>query len=308
MKKFLTAVILFSVLLFLIIFPINAVNGSVRGLLLWFNTITPTLLPFIIISNLLIEFDLIHYITYMIYPLFGKLFRISQNGCYALIIGLLCGFPMGGKICGDLVLHKKITREEGEYLLSFCNNPSPMYMISFVLISSLHAGNYLTPLLLCVYIPIFFSGILYRLTIFRKPFDKMDTLTAPHNVDKIAFDKLDEAIMNGFRTMLKLGGYVILFSIIAEIVSFFPFKSKVLHYLTISLMEITNGTELTALSSLPFSTKILLLIPANCFGGLSCVAQTYSMIKDARLSIVKYILCKLFTAMITAGFLIIYFF
>lgn len=306
MKKVLSATLLFSILLFMIFFPVNALTASERGLSLWFNNIIPSLLPFIIISNLIIKFDMIQYITCFLYPVLGKLFRISQNGCYALLIGLLCGFPMGGKICADLVIHNKITKEEGEYLLSFCNNPSPMYLISFVLITSLNAEQYLIPILLCIYIPIIFSGILYRLTIYRKPFRIVNDNLIYDNVDSIVFEKLDEAIMNGFITILKLGGYVILFSIIAEMVTFLPIKSNFLHYLLINLMEITNGTELTAQSDLPYKIKILMLIPANCFGGLSCLAQTQSVIKQAKLSIFHYVCSKAFIGFVTVIFLLIY--
>ena len=39
---------------------------------------------------------------------------------------------MGAKVTADLLKKELITRDEAEYLLSFCNNTSPIFIINFI--------------------------------------------------------------------------------------------------------------------------------------------------------------------------------
>ena len=132
MKKFIITVSTLLFLCLLLVFPKIALIGATRGLLLWFNTILPTLLPFLIISNLIMQFQITDCLTTFLYPTLGKLLRISKAGCYPMIIGMLSGYPVGAKACADLVKNKEISREEGQFLLCFCNNASPMFIISYI--------------------------------------------------------------------------------------------------------------------------------------------------------------------------------
>ena len=51
-------------------------------------------------------------------------------GSYALLLGLICGYPMGAKLTADLFREGKITKSEAQYLLTFCNNPGPVFISS----------------------------------------------------------------------------------------------------------------------------------------------------------------------------------
>lgn len=57
---------------------------------------------------------------------------LSGEGAYAFVLGLLCGYPMGAKLTADLYHAGKISRQESEYLLTFCNNPSPAFLVTYV--------------------------------------------------------------------------------------------------------------------------------------------------------------------------------
>ena len=123
----------FSVILLFFImlsFPQEVFDGASEGLLLWFQIVLPTLLPFIIISNILIQTNSISLLSHIFGPAFQKIFRISTDGSFVVLAGFLCGYPMGAKVTSDLILAGRITKSEGSYLLSFCNNTSPMFIIS----------------------------------------------------------------------------------------------------------------------------------------------------------------------------------
>ena len=97
----------FSVILLFFImlsFPQEVFDGASEGLLLWFQIVLPTLLPFIIISNILIQTNSISMLSRIFGPAFQKIFRISTDGSFVVLAGFLCGYPMGAKVTSDLIL------------------------------------------------------------------------------------------------------------------------------------------------------------------------------------------------------------
>ena len=99
-----------------------SLSYAFMGLELWFNKMIPTLLPFMILSGIMVRMKLTDGFTVFVYPIVRPLFRVSRNVCYAMIMGFLCGFPMGAKTVHDLYGHGLITKREAEYLLAFCRN------------------------------------------------------------------------------------------------------------------------------------------------------------------------------------------
>ena len=134
LKQYSYMLLLIGFLALMLCFPMETFRGATNGLLLWFQTLLPTLLPFMILSNLLIRSNCVFYISRAIRPFIQKLFHVSNDACYAVLIGFLCGYPMGAKVIADLHISGRITKEEGQYLLSFCNNTSPMFIISYIII------------------------------------------------------------------------------------------------------------------------------------------------------------------------------
>ena len=56
-KKFIYMTVSLILLAFLLLAPVQAAAASSEGLLLWFHTLLPMLLPFFILSRLLIALD-----------------------------------------------------------------------------------------------------------------------------------------------------------------------------------------------------------------------------------------------------------
>lgn len=104
---------------------------------------------------------------------------------------------------------------------------------------------------------------------------------------------IDAGIMNGFETLAKLGGYIILFAILAQMTTVLPVSNPVLKCLLIGFTEITNGISYTANQNLDFALAYPLMISFTAFGGLSGFAQTASMVKDCRFSMLPYLKMKL---------------
>ncbi len=291
-KKFLIAAV-FAFFLLLLCFPQEALEGSSNGLLLWFHTVLPTLLPFIILTNFILKLDAVHILCRFAEPVCRRLFSIGTYGCYALITGLLCGYPMGAKITADLIRENRLSTEEGNYLLGICNNASPMFLVGYVITQSLQCPEHKTALLLIVY----GTPLLYAIC--TKPNRHsaqiiQNSLQAPANKKNgLTFRIIDESIMNGFETITRLGGYIILFAIIAKMATVRLHTVTILNHFLIGFIEITNGVHSIGSSALDIKWKIPLAVSIVTFGGLSGLAQTKSMIQGTSLSIRRYLLTKL---------------
>ncbi|MFU0826881.1 MAG: Sporulation integral membrane protein YlbJ [Lachnoclostridium sp.] len=285
----------------ILLFPASSYTGAKKGLLLWFNTVLPSLLPFIIVSNLIIGLGLTKPLGKFFYPLFHTLFGISRGGCYPVLIGFLSGIPVGAKTVADLVEDGSISVKEGQYLLGFCNNASPVFIMSYIAISQLNLPQARFHLLLIIYLSGIFSAFLLFRFLPNVGLSKKNVVSVMGfeergincSQPKSYFSLLDSSIMNGFEVITKVGGYIILFSIPAQIISSLGTNGSYLKLLSIGLLEITTGINQISLSGLKISTKIALITMITAFGGLSGIAQTKSVINNTRLSVGIYMKSKL---------------
>lgn len=303
-------------LIFLLLrYPALSLEYALTGLHLWFEKMIPTLLPFMILSGILIHMNLTEGFVRLFHPILHFLYGTTPNGSYTLLMGFLCGFPMGARIAGELCRTGRLQEEEGNRLLAFTNNIGPIYFLSFV-VSTLSLEKPLMPFLVMYGIP-----LVYGLFVMRMPrlFHRPDGLSAIRNLPHLyrptksiniqlpaeVFSKqipqaegllaaTDHAVVSGLAGIAKLGGYMVFFNLLN--ILFVPFARlpAALLHVYYCMLEITGGIARCG-SLHPF--LVLVMLP---FGGFSCIAQTYSMIGDTGLSIRAYLIHKLAQTAITA--------
>lgn len=304
MRKNLAGIGVLICFAFMLLFPKDVFNGASKGLLLWFHTVFPTLFPFLIITNLLMSTNCIRLIARLFGPLLNKIFRVSPNGSFAIIAGFLCGYPMGAKISADLTHTKQISPQEGAYLLSFCNNTSPVFIFNFVVWKhwekrtddSVHPDPDS-----CAH-----SGQLFTRRTYLKGKQAFQAPDSGWQKNTFwSFDILDHCIMDSFEAITKVGGYMILFSVLIalseNLASCFPAVQILL-----PVLEITNGIQLIGMSAVSFPVKYILALSLTAFGGICAAAQTQCMIQKAGFSIFSYITQKLATTLVTSLLGILY--
>lgn len=260
---------------------------ALMGLQLWFEKMIPALFPFMIISGIMIRMKLTGLLSGVLYPVVRAFFPVSPNGCYAMIIGFLCGFPMGAKTIADLFKRDMISRKEAEYLLAFCNNIGPVYFCSFVL--PLLNRKLLIPYLLGMYaIPLFYGMVLGVTAYKKQDFISLQSpiVTTKYNL----LNEIDDTITSSIQSILSLGGYMIVFNMLNLIPHIFLGNNA---FYFAPFLEITGGLKLLN-GHFPLYCLIML-----CFGGLSCMAQTNHCIQGTGLSLLKYMGHKMILVIIT---------
>jgi sporulation integral membrane protein YlbJ len=304
-------------MIFMLLFPYATYQGASSGLLLWFHNILPNLLPFIIVSNLLVRLNITRQISRVLYPILGKLFRVSPDGCYPIAIGFLSGIPMGAKSTADLVTENRISIEEGQFLIALCNNASPMFILGYISITQLQLPHMKYVLFAIIYSSAILGAASLRLlkSGTYKRSERLHAASLPRAVSappasvRFSFEILDSSIMNGFEVITKIGGYIILFSILAQIINTALPSTGIIKSFLMGLFEITIGISQVCKSELNQGIKIVLVAVLTSFGGFSGIAQTKSVLSSAGLSMKSYILAKLISAVfalvITATYVIL---
>lgn len=289
-----SVIMLFAAMLF---FPGPVLRGASLGLLLWFNTVLPTLFPFILICNLLISTSAIDVLLRFISPLFCRFFRVSPYGAFAVLCGFLCGYPMGAKVTADLYRQERIEKEEASYLLTFCNNTSPMFILSFLVMQTLKDNRLKLPVLgILTLSPIIISF----LQPVKRTYKIQKSLISPPAKKQPFFDVLDLSISNALESIAKVGAYIILFAVFTELFQQLPLKDSPFWLLFLASLEITNGITMLSGSSLGQTAVFILCLAETSFGGLCAAAQTASMIKGTGIPISAYLRKKLATALVTS--------
>lgn len=298
MKRYFTSLCVIALFVLMLLFPQPVFKGASSGLLLWFNVILPTLLPFMIVSNLLIGTPAIDAISKVFGPFLCRLFGVTRYGSFAIIAGFLCGYPMGGKVTADLVRKKYISWQEGQYLLSFTNNISPMFIISYVVWQNLKDTSRTMPALLILILSPILCSFLFR--IYYRPGARSRSSKCSPLPRAAAGSLMDSCIMNGFEAITKVGGYIMLFSILIALFQNLPLNHFLFSLLFLPSLEMTNGIPLICASSLPADACFVLSLALTSFGGWCSVAQTRSMVQGTRLPITPYLIEKLITTLVTS--------
>lgn len=295
-------------LIFLMLrYPALSLEYASTGLTLWFTKMVPTLLPFMILSGIMIRMNLTERFVGLLHPLLHRIYGTSRNGSYTIIMGFLCGFPMGARIVGELYEQHKLSREESALLLSFCNNIGPIYFLSYV-IPTLGIDRPGRPFLLMYGIPLLYGLLLMRIRPMMtrtvsscENHPEARSLRAEHPGSCSLLAAIDASVLSGLIGIARLGGYMVFFNLLNIV--FQPFQHVNTNILNIyrCLLEITSGIDCSGQS---INYAILILLP---FGGFSCIAQTYSMIRQTDLSLRPYLYHKAVQTAITAAcYLLLY--
>ena len=272
-------------------FPQTVFTGASYGLVLWFRHVLPTLLPYMILINVLICTPALHWICRITSTFLCPLLGTSYYGTFALLTGFLCGYV------------NKISRSEASYLLSFCNNTSPAFILSYVVAQNMKERNLCIPFfLILTFTPLMLSFIFrlfYRLPESSCSFPQVTPGSFSNPSESISDSFLDLCILNAFESVTKVGGYMMMFSVLIQLLaSVLP--NTIFSLLLYSSLEISTGIRLLFSSALYTTEKIILCAFLTSFGGWCCIAQTYSMISSSQLPILPYITAKLVTALVTS--------
>lgn len=302
-KKIFLTLIVFTCFAFFVINPSPLVNSASESLCLWYSGVLPTLFPFAVGINILTEIGFAQAIGKKLNFIVSKLFHVNGCGAFALIMGLLAGYPAGAKVTADLYDKKLITVAEANCILSFCNNAGPIFITvtaGALLLKSRQIGYVL---LFSTIFANIICGILIGLLHKKNASCSTPIFAMKKNTPQPLGALLGNSISSAANTLVVIGGYIVLFGILVKILyltGILSSNNSVLTGLVSGLMEMTTGIRILSSSPLNMFTKTILSAFILSFGGASIQLQITGILQDVPINMPTYLATQLLKALIAS--------
>ncbi len=288
MKKSLLLFFLFLLYFILLFYSDTVLSGTKKGLILWFDTIIPSLFPFIVLC---------------------KLIPVFLPSC--CLLGLLSGYPLGAMLTKESYLlndnknpHNFSVLNKYQTLLGFVNIASPVFICGYVCTSCFAWKNERYLFTLSIYLGTFFSYILCL--IFFTNHQKNSNCHSYSVSQKQSSSKnfsINSLLLDSASSLIVFGGFIILSAILIEFIQKITFLSPFYKAVFSCMIEFTNGLHLLShlyqcgnISKLAASSITVFFLSFGCF---SIFLQTASILHSTKLSIKKYIVQKFLAGLLS---------
>lgn len=290
----LPAAVLFLLAL-LLVYPALSFEYMKSSLKLCAQSLVPSLFPFMIISDFLISGDTGRILKTLFSRPLSFIFGTSREGSFAVLLGFLCGFPIGAKSALRLYEENKISHSELCHIMSFCNIPSPAFMCGTVglLFQSSRLGVILfvsTLLSSCA------LGIIFR---FVYKYDRKNYCVSGKNPDVAS--AFTSAVSSSATVMITVCAYVIFFSVLIGYITNlcgFLGAPEIVPVILSGFLEISNGMSRAA--GLGGGAAPVFAAFFAGFSGLSVIFQIISLDRGRYIRKKAFVIQKLLQGVLCA--------
>lgn len=260
-------------MLLLLLFPGVAHRGTDVGLELFFESLFPYLLPYLILTNWILQ--LTKSSVSANWMSYGKTYLLSALG----------GFPTGAVIISQLLKSGELTKKEAAFLLPICHNPSPLFVIGLVATTIIQDISFGWKYLAIAHL----ISITLLFTIY--PFFRNQT--RQHQPIKATLSPFSSSITESIRPIAIVGTTVIFFSAIYTVSmhvlkEFYSEVPELLYLFVAGFLEFTNGIVLSSqyLSDDYLKLFVVFLLTSQSF---SIHLQVYIITRASNISFLPYI-------------------
>ncbi len=320
----------------LISFPQESFDASIRGLNMWWEIVFPSLLPFFIVSEMLIGFGVVKFIGFLLEPLMRPLFKVPGVGGFVWAMGMASGFPAGAKFTARLRQEGQLSQIEAERLVSFTNSSNPLFIFGAVSVGFFYNAHLGIILALAHYLGNICVGIIMRFYGNESPdpahkaskiFNIRTALSALHETrlkDNRPIGKLlGDAVNSSIQTLLMVGGFIILFSVINKLLYHLHITATLAKSMEVllsslsipemlsipfisGLFEITLGSQLTSqIQDATLLQKAVVTSFILAFSGFSVQAQVASILAQTDIRFKPFFIARIIQGIFASLFTLI---
>ena len=179
--------------------------------------IVPSLFPYMVVSSLIVRFGAAKELGRIFAVPTGKLLRLPGSAAGAVLLGALCGFPVGARSACELYERGEIGREDAERLIAVANNTGPAFVVE--VIGAHYWGNRLFGLFL------YAAQILSALLIGAVAAHLSHSSAAPDDVPPPAhktvrsdlLTSLADAVSSSALSVIAVCGFIVFFAVVTAI-------------------------------------------------------------------------------------------
>jgi sporulation integral membrane protein YlbJ len=293
-------------LVFSIIYsPSAAFKASGEGLAIWWRIIFPGLLPFLVLSHMLIASGFVHGIGKLLEPYTKKWLGLPGIASFIIPLGMTAGFPAGADAASKLQRQGQITSAETEKIASYSHFCSPMLII-IVIGAGFAKQPWLGLFLLCIH---WIAGLLSGMStnaLLRTQQTEQDkavvqsstikashkkqpsrirlalrSMEEAHQADGRSFGKLlGDSVSASVQTLMMIGGYILIFSVIIYVL-IDALKQLVPSPMIASLLEVHLGSFSIVTQPISLYHKSIWLSALLGFSGLCAYLQVQALLKSS---------------------------
>jgi len=294
--------IFITTLILLFVFSKQNFESSKNTINIFLFSVMPSLFPFILFTEIILKTDIINILSRLFGKIIHKVFKVNQNSSSSIIIGFLCGYPMGAKAVISSLENNEINYNEASILINFINNCNPIFIISTISLSIF--GNTIIGIILLIshITSAILLGIIsskkYHINIIQKNSEFLKSFDEKsYNTGKIScFDILKTSILNSFTTLTLILGFMIIFNMLSNIFLTLALKIDLNYNLTqilTGLFEVTGGCFNIGNLNIDFRLKLCTISFMLGFSGLCIIFQIYSVIYKHKFKLTRLIFYKI---------------
>ncbi len=338
-KILLGALLVCLLTLSLVIYPKEGVEAAIQGLKVFWDIVLPSLLPFFVLSEVMLGMGVVHFLGVILEPLMRPLFNVPGVGAFALSMGLAAGYPMDAVITGKFRRNGLCTRVEGERLLSFTNTADPLFIFGAVAVGMFGYPDLGIILALAHYIASFTVGIVFKFYKKEKSSEEgktdgrvsgscktgilrraMGELFKARREDGRPFGRLlGDAVKESMATLLMIGGFIMLFSVLVKMLTVFGFfgilapvfrgilrifnmDPHLVQAMFYGILEIDLGSMAAGRAAAPLVDKAMIASWIIAWSGLCVHGQVASVIHDTDIRMGPYMAARFLHGLFAAIF------
>ena len=284
--------------LIIIMFNSNLIlNQVLFAIDLWIHKVFPSLFPFFIISNFLINYGMVDLLGFYFHNIMNKLFKIKGETAFIFFMALLSGFPSNAKYTKEMLKSGYINDDEASKILAFTCFSNPLFITNMALyvFGSL---NYAVIIIAAHYLGNVFVGLTirnYQPSKYIKSNKSLITIFNELERKRLTFGEcFSNALESSINTLLLILGTIASFIIISAVINEIVTLPPLLNALLKGSLELTQG--LNNLKTLQYSNYIkgILFVSFLSFAGFSVHMQIKSIINDTLIKFNIFFIARVF--------------
>lgn len=311
MKKNIVSILIISILIFITIQLLTTSEKIIETISfsfnIWKNNIFPSIFPFFVISEILVNYGFVEFISELFKPIMYKLFKINGSAAYVFFMGMISGFPSSAKYTMELYNQKIIDTKTGTKILMFTHFSNPLFIIGTIATSFLNNKNVGILILICHYFSNIIIGLIFRNYSPAKNENIKFSFKRPINImTKYRIKKakslgtiINNSIINSINTLLLILGTITVFLIITTIINKNINLSSLHQAILNGFVEMTQGLQSISTLNITLKLKTIISTTFISFGGLSVHMQIISILNDTKIKYIPFLLARIIHAIIS---------
>ena len=294
MKKTLTFIVFITSIFLILLNSYEIMEGIKFSFYICINNLFPSLIPFMLLSNILIKYNFVSEVN----DLFGnlmKLFKVNKNASFVFIMSILSGSPSNAKYIKDLLDNKLININDAKKCLKFCHFTNPVFVIGTIGYTFLNNKKLGLIILISHYLSSFIIGIIFR----NKKCSNINNNISKYSNNKKFITILNESIISTANTLLLILGVITFCLIITGLVDNIFNINNNLKFIY-GFLEITQGLKYLSISNLNIYIKTIIASFIISFGGLCIHIQVFSILDNKKIRYFPYLYSRIIHAIISS--------